>query len=191
MSESKKNWMKRHKILTVIGVVILIAIISSASSNSDTSNTASSPNNGTATVKSEDKADTNVKLNEAARDGKFEFVVKGLECGKTTIGTSEYLTKNAQGQFCLMTVNVKNIGNEAQGFFGSNQKLLNAEGQQFAADDAAGVYLDQNYSTLFSNINPGNSVEGVIVFDVPVGTEITVAQLHDSMMSNGVKVDLL
>lgn len=190
MTEKKKSWFARHKFLTVIGVVILIAIIGGAASGGNKSDTNNASSDGSGVTKSEDKAAATAKLNEAARDGKFEFVVKGVECGKTTIGTNQYLTKNAQGQFCLMTVSVKNIGNEAQGFFGSNQKLLNAESQQFAADDTAGAYLDQNYSTLFSNINPGNSVEGVIVFDIPKGQTPVFAQLHDSSLSDGVKVAL-
>lgn len=189
MTEKKKNWFARHKFLTVIGVIILIAIIGGAAGGGNkTDNNTNS--DGSGVTKSEDKPATTAKLNEAARDGKFEFVVKGVECGKTTIGTNEYLKKNAQGQFCLMTVSVKNVGNEAQGFFGSNQKLLNAQNQQYAADDAAGVYVDQNYSTLFSNINPGNSVEGVIVFDIPKDQTPVTAQLHDSAFSSGVKVNL-
>lgn len=189
MTEKKKNWFARHKFLTVIGVIILIAIIGGAAGGGNkTDNNTNS--DGSGVTKSGDKAATVAKLNEAARDGKFEFIVKGVECGKTTIGTNQYLTKNAQGQFCLMTVSVKNVGNEAQGFFGSNQKLLNAQNQQYAADDAAGVYVDQNYSTLFSNINPGNSVEGVIVFDIPKDQTPVTAQLHDSAFSSGVKVNL-
>ncbi len=187
--EKKKSWFARHKILTVILAFIVIGVIANASSGgSKSSNNSSS--NGSDVTKAEDKKTTVAKLNEAARDGKFEFVVKKVECGTTTIGTNEYLKKNAQGQFCLMTLSVKNIGNEAQSFFGSNQKLLNAQNQQYAADDAAGIYVDQNYSTLFSNINPGNSVEGVVVFDIPKDQTPVSAELHDSSMSSGVKVNL-
>lgn len=182
------NWFKKHKILTVIGAIILIGIIGSAAGGG--SKTSTNNSDGSGVTKVEDKVGVTVKLNESAKDGKFEFIVKSVECGKTTIGTNEYLTKKAQGQFCLATISVKNTGDQAQGFFGSNQKLLNAQNQQFAADDMASAYLDQNYSTLFSNINPGNSVEGVIVFDVPADTKITQAQLHDSAFSNGVKVNL-
>lgn len=183
------KWFKKHKILTVIGIIVLLAIIGGAASGGNKSNN-NTANNGSGVTKSEDKAATVAKLNKPARDGKFEFVVKSVECGKTTIGTNQYLTKNAQGQFCLMTIHVKNIGDKAQGFFGTNQKLLNAQNQQYAADDAAGVYIDQNYSTLFSNINPGNSVEGVIVFDIPKDQTPVSAELHDSSFSDGVKINL-
>ncbi len=185
--DKKKSWFARHKILTVILGFIVIGVIASAAGGGSKSGNNST---GSGVKKSEDKAATVAKLNETARDGKFEFVVKSVECGKTTIGTNQYLTKNAQGQFCLMTINVKNIGDKAQGFFGTNQKLLNAQNQQYSADDAAGVYVDQNYSTLFSNINPGNSVEGVIVFDIPKDQTPVSAELHDSAYSSGVKVNL-
>lgn len=190
MSKKEKdgNWFKRHKVLTVILGFILIVIIGSALGG-DKSKTNTASGNGSGVTKTEDKKVV-AKLNEAARDGKFEFVVKSVDCGKTTIGTNEYLTKNAQGQFCLMTISVKNIGDKAQGFFGTNQKLLNAQNQQYSADDAAGVYVDQNYSTLFSNINPGNSVQGVVVFDIPKDQAPVSAELHDSAASNGVKVNL-
>ena len=188
------GWFKKHKVLTVILALIVIAVVANlggGNTDSSSSNTSdkSSSNNSTA-AKSESKPVVLAKLNEPAKDGKFEFVVKGIECGKMTIGVNQYLTKDAQGQFCLMTVNVKNIGNEAQGFFGSNQKLLNAKNQQYAADDAAGVYVDQNYSTLFSTINPGNSVEGIIVFDIPLDQAPVTAELHDNAYSSGVKVNL-
>lgn len=185
--DKKKSWFARHKILTVILAFIVIGVIASATGGSK-SKSNSTANDGSGVTKSEDKTATVAKLNETARDGKFEFVVKSVECGKSTIGTNQYLTKTAQGQFCLMTINVKNIGDKAQGFFGTNQKLLNAEGQQYSADDTAGVYVDQNYSTLFSNINPGNSVEGVIVFDIPKDQTPVSAELHDSTLSSGAKL---
>lgn len=184
------NWFKKHKILTVIGVIVLLAIIGGAAGGGKKTTTNNASGGGSGVTKSEDKPVTVAKLNEPAKDGKFEFTVKSVECGKTTIGTNQYLMKNAQGQFCLMTIAVKNIGNEVQGFFGTNQKLLNAQNQTYAADDAAGVYVDQNYSTLFSNINPGNQVEGVVVFDIPKDQTPVTAELHDSSFSGGVKVSL-
>lgn len=189
MSKDKSgSWFGRHKILTGLGILVVLGIIGGAAGGGGNTNTA---NNSSPSNKQEQKPAAEVaKIGETARDGKFEFVVKNIECGRTTIGANQYLTKNAQGQFCLLTVSVKNVGNEAQGLFGSNQKLLNANNQQYAADDAAAGYLDQNYTTLFSNINPGNSVEGMIVFDIPKDQTAVTAELHDSAFSSGVKVSL-
>ena len=85
---------------------------------------------------------------------------------------------------------VKNIGDEAQSLLSSNQYLLNDAGQKYSADDTATMYNSPNGTTWYNNINPGNSVEGAIVFDVPKDVTPTIAQLHDSAFSNGVQVSL-
>lgn len=187
--KDNKSWFRRHKILTVILVIIGIAIISNAAGGNKDSGNQNSGNqqNQSANKKEEPKV---AKIGETARDGKFEFVVKSVECGRPSVGANQYATKTAQGQFCILTVSVKNVGNEAQGFFSMNQKILNAQNQQFAADDSAAIYLDPNVTTVFSNINPGNSVEGKLVFDIPKDQTPATAELHDSAFSSGVKVTL-
>lgn len=188
------NWFKKHKILTVIGVIVLIAIIGGAAGGGNDTSTNTSGNNdsGSGVTQSEDKSATVAKLNEAARDGKFEFVVKGVECGKPEVVSPETdaLRQKAQGQYCLMTVSVKNIGNEQQYFSVSDQKLLNSAGQQYTADSTATLYNGGNNQALLAQINPGNSVEGVLVFDIPKDQTPVSAELHDSAFSDGVKVNL-
>jgi Domain of unknown function (DUF4352) len=44
--------------------------------------------------------------------------------------------------------------------------------------------------SFLTTINPGNSVNGVLVFDVPEGVAPTYIELHDSMFSSGVLVSL-
>jgi hypothetical protein len=75
--------------------------------------------------------------------------------------------------------------------FSSNQKLLNADGKQYSADDTATMYASSDGSgSWYNNINPGNSVEGTIVFDIPKDQTPVTAELHDSAFSGGVKVNL-
>lgn len=181
----KKNWFVRHKALTGIIVILILIVAVSAGGSDSSTNT-----NGSTKTESKVEAPKVVKLNEPARDGKFEFVVKSLECGKTSVGSNQYLTKNAQGQFCLLSVTIKNIGNEPQSLFSSNQKLLNAQNQQYATDDTATLYQAPDGGAWYNNINPGNSVEGTIVFDIPKDQTPTSAELHDSAYSNGVKISL-
>ena len=54
-------------------------------------------------------AKTEPGIGDAVRDGKFEFVVTKVDCSKSKVG-SQYLNKKAQGKFCMISVNVKNIG---------------------------------------------------------------------------------
>ena len=188
----KKNWFVRHKILTAILVLIGLGIIISAAGGGSSSSSNSSTNDDTKDTSTKQEADTTPGIGEAARDGKFEFIVKGIECGKTEVVSpeSDMLRKTAQGEFCLLTLNVKNIGDEQQYFSESDQKLLNAENQQFSPDSTATLYNSNNSDVFLAQINPGNSVEGVLVFDVPAGAVMTYAELHDSSFSNGVKVKL-
>lgn len=185
------NWFKKHKVLTVlIAIFVLGGIVAASGGGSD--NAAKTSGGSGGDTANESKEGEVAKLNAPVRDGKFEFVAKQLECGKSEVVSPETdaLRKTAQGQYCLMTLSVKNIGNEQQYFSESDQKLLNAEGQQFSPDTTATLYLSNNQNVWLAQINPGNSVEGVLVFDVPADTTITHAQLHDSAFSNGVKVDL-
>jgi len=165
MSKQKDgNWFKRHKILTVVLAFLVIAIAASASGGNKT-NTKTSTSSGE--TKTSNKTAALAKVGETARDGKFEFIVKSVECGKPSVGTNQYLTKTAQGQYCLLNVTVKNIGNEKQSLFSANQKLLDTANKEYSADDTATIYAAPEGSTWYSDINPGNSVEGSIVFDVP------------------------
>jgi hypothetical protein len=184
------NWVKKHKILTVvIAIFALIVIVAIAGGGDSANNNAKSSDKNTSTEQGQ-PATKVAKLNEAARDGKFEFTVSSVECGKSSVGTNEYLTKQAQGQFCLVNVNVKNIGTEAQTFDSSSQYLFDAAEAKYSADGSASIYANPSGSTFLNQINPGNSVSGVLVFDLPKDKTPVSAQLHDSPMSNGVQISL-
>jgi len=181
------NWFKKHKIITIIIALVLVIAIAngvggSKSGSNDKKATMSSSSSST-------KTEATTKIGEAVRDGKFEFTVKSFTCGKAYVGANQYLTKTAQGQYCLLDVSVKNIGTEKQSLFSANQKLFNGE-TEYSADDTATIYAAPEGSTWYSDINPGNSVEGTVVFDVPKDVTPATAELHDSAFSSGVKVEL-
>lgn len=184
--KDQKSWFARHKVLTAILGLILVIIIVSAASGGDKTKT-----NGSNSSKTETQAATAAKVGEAARDGQFEFVVKSVTCGKASVtDASGYITKTAQGQYCLMDVTVKNIGDKQQYFSEGDQKLLNAGGQQYSPDSSATLTNSNNSDALLAQINPGNTVEGTLVFDIPKDQTPVTAELHDSSFSNGVKVSL-
>jgi hypothetical protein len=189
MADKEGNWFKRHKILTVILVIVALGVIGSAlGGGSDTTSTSTSPKSSES---SENEQSATAKIGEPARDGKFEFTVSKVKCGEKSVG-DQFLKEKAQGQFCRLSLSIKNIGNEAQSLFSSEQKLFDDKGSEYVADDTATIYAssDSSGSTWFDEINPGNSVKGDILFDVPAGTKIVSAELHDSAFSGGVKVDL-
>ena len=128
-------------------------------------------------------------IGQPVQDGKFEFVVQGVECGATSVG-SQYFDEQAQGQFCLVNLAVKNVGTEPQHMFTDNQYLFDEAGRKFGADSAATFAHDTDTQVWISEINPGNAVDGVLVFDVPADANLVRAELHDSAFSGGVEVNL-
>ncbi|MFG2010592.1 DUF4352 domain-containing protein [Micromonospora sp. NPDC048868] len=167
-----------------LAATALIALGCGAGSTDETSSSG-----GDSAAKGEEKAAKTAKIGQPARDGKFEFTVKSSKCGVAKVGTS-MLGDRAQGQFCLITVNVKNIGKEAQLLDGSSQKAYAADGTEYSSDTEAGLYANEDQTTFFEEINPGNQVTGVFVFDIPKSVKLTKLELHDSMFSGGVTVAL-
>ena len=126
-------------------------------------------------------------LNEAVRDGKFEFVVTSMSCDHQSI-VNGWLRAEPQGRFCVIELTVANIGSEAQRFADGNQKAYGPEGHLYAADTGAGVVANGNGEAIWNVVNPGNSITAKVVYDLPPGATITVLELHDSGLSRGVKV---
>lgn len=127
------------------------------------------------------------KTGVEVRDGKFAFTVTKVETGLSTIG-SGYTKSTAQGSYVLVHLTVHNIGTAPQMFSDSSQKLIDAGGRQFGSDSAAAVISLSQEKALLTTINPGNSVTGTLVFDVPTDVKLAAIELHDSPFSGGVKV---
>jgi hypothetical protein len=187
MSKNKSgNWFKRHKILSVILGLVVIAVIASiaggGSKKSASSNT---------TSKKPTTAAATARIGQEADDGNFAFTVTSIKCGEPNVTDSTgYLSKNAQGQYCLLNLSVRNIGNKAQTLDSTSQYLYNSSGQKYSSDNTATIYENPTSGTFFNSINPGNTVNGIVVFDVPQGVTPVTAELHDSALSGGVKVQL-
>ena len=126
-------------------------------------------------------------LNTAVRDGQFEFTVADVSCGHDSVG-EQWWKHEAQGEFCIVEMSVRNIGTDARRFADGSQKATGPEGHTYAADTGAGVVVNGNGNAVWNVVNPGNAITAKIVFDVPVGGTLTSLQLHDSPFSGGVTV---
>lgn len=178
-SKSQRSFIARHGILTALGAVVLLIIVISVvfktggGSSSNNAVGAGSPSGGV-------PAAAAAALNTPVRDGQFEFTVTAVDAGGATIGTSD-VTQTAQGKFILAHITVKNISNQAQ-------KLTDQQGRQATASPTAALFMDrQNF---LAQINPGNSVQGVVVFDVPKDSVPATFELHESLFSAGAIVSV-
>lgn len=178
-------WRKKHRglaTLLTIGVLIVF-FISLRNPHENTSNTPPSPTSGQAPA----AAPTMYGIGQEARDGKFAFVVNSIDRSKTAGNPdNEFETVTAQGEFLNVHMTISNIGDRTQSFFASNQKL-SIGGNEFSANDSAAMWTQ----SMNVDINPGNSIQAVVSFDVPANnTDSGVLALHDSALSGGVKVSL-
>ncbi len=170
----------------LLGFVVLGVIgmfVPDTASNSET-NTVKTEVSKSPSSKPTREKDSTPTLGSKVRDGKFEFVVKSIQCGIHSVGTS-WSRENAMGEFCKVNLTVTNIGKESQMFFDSNQTLIDSQDREF---DSKSIIGSQDSDMWLSNINPGLTLSGSIYFDVPVGTKVKAIELHDSMFSGGVKV---
>lgn len=123
----------------------------------------------------------------AVRDGKFEFQVLNIASTRTIGADNPYMQTTAQGVFVVFTLKVTNIGNEPQNFFAQNQKLIDSTGREYGASTKADMSLNTDVPAL-GQINPGNSIEVKVAFDVQPDIVMQALELHDSMFSGGVLV---
>ncbi len=198
-------WKKKRFILPVASVLLIGACTGLVVGNGDTQPSAGpAPSSdssveaptadetkkaeGTKKVKEPNKAKEPKKAKEAPSEpelakigdtvaaGNWDFTVTKFKCGSTKVG-SEYLNKSAQGQFCKMSIKVKNNGKQQETLNDSNQKLFDAEGREFSSDSEASLYEDSDSALFLEGVNPGNTAKGVVIFDVPEDAKILRTEL--------------
>ena len=103
------------------------------------------------------------------------FTITKVRAGVKSVG-DEYLGEKAQGQFVLVDVKVKNVGDEAVTLWGFEHKLIDGKGSEYSPNETAGIYVSEA-NALAEGDNPGNTAKGTIVFDMPMGAKPVEAQL--------------
>lgn len=127
-------------------------------------------------------------VGDPVRDGQFEFVVRSVDCGARSVGEG-IGRKQALGQFCLVALRVENSGTEGRTFGGGHQYLFDDAGKRHDPDlDATVRHGDGHlWST---HLNPGQRLEGTLVYDVPDPVAMARVELHDAPFSGGATVEL-
>ncbi|MEY7972129.1 DUF4352 domain-containing protein [Saccharomonospora xinjiangensis] len=163
----------------ILGVLIVIGVVVAVTSNSG--------NDATSPPPADIAEPQSGAIGQPVRDGLFEFTVVGVDYQPSVGGP--HFSETAQGQYVLVTVRVRNIGDEPRGLSDADQYLFDSNDRRYAADSVAGMAIPNN-EVLYTPINPGNGVEGTLVFDVPVNAKPDRVELHDSTFSGGVSVVL-
>lgn len=161
MSEDKKEkkpiW-KRWWLWAVVILVLLIAACSNGG-NKDNNNSGSGSTNSEATT---------YGLNQEAPAGDLSFTVNSVS-KKKTIG-SAYTSKTSQsGTYALIDVTVKNSGKDTITIDSSLFSIVDNQGREFKySTDGQTAYTMAGAENFFlKQIQPGLSVTGVVVFELP------------------------
>jgi hypothetical protein len=178
----KKTWQKVLLIIggVFIGLMVLAAFVPEPeeSASGGTTTTAA----GVATTQPDLPG-----IGDPVRDGKFEFIVTGIEEPGNVYDSEDLLNDEAVGEWFIVFMTVENIGDQEQTFSAGDQKVL-WDGKEFTAEG-----FTWN-GTSFEDLNPGIVLEATVMFDMPAsfpeGGIGSVLELHDSAFSGGVNVYL-
>ena len=119
---------------------------------------------------------------DSVRDGQFQFVV--TDVAKAAVQADP----RPKGEYVLVDITVTNTRNQPQLFLLHNQKLIDADGREYAPFGMAALRMD--HETTILSIPPGVATLVMMRFDVPKGTKPMAIELHDSASSPGAKVSL-
>jgi hypothetical protein len=156
-----------------------------STSKSATPTTSSGNGWGSSTETASESPTTASGSGPQASDGGLTFAVTGVETAPLVQYQDAPVEKTAQGEFLIVHMNVLNSGDQPATFLGTLQKLK-AGGTTYSIDDEATFYLNDGLAEL----NPSDSADVAIAFDVPPGTTPESLEVHGDPISAGAEIPL-
>lgn len=179
----------------LLAVLVAVVIYGVLLNNSDTMQISAGPStskSASPTKSSSSEAETTSESPTApsgsggqASDSGLTFAITGTETAPSVQYQDAPVSKTAQGEFVIVHMTLSNSGDQQATFLGTLQKL-NAAGTNYSIDDEATAYLNGTVAQL----NPGDTADVAIAFDVPPGTSPDSLEVHGEPMSAGVEVPL-
>lgn len=186
----------------VIGIVVcFICFIVALNIPTDTSNTAStststpspspSPSSTPTSTSASKPTPTKQELSKEGISSNVKIVVEGLQT-IDQVG-NEFTNAKAQGIFKILKVSITNNQNDAITVDSNSFKLLDDKKREFSGSSEGQTELEmQNKTALFfKSVNPGNTLEGYLIFDVPKDATGLVLQARGGMTGSPIllKID--
>lgn len=126
-------------------------------------------------------------IGEAVTTGSFEVTVTGVEDGVTFVGP-EGFGEEPQGQYVIVSITVSNTGDSAETFWDSEQKLVDDQGREHSSSSDS--YLLDEGTTWLEEINPGNTFQGALLFDIPADAVPTTLKVRGGFFGGATEVSL-
>ncbi len=147
----------------ILVVIIIIGAVNGGKSGSNTTGTTQ-----TSTGSKTEEAKAIAKVGETVQDGDIAFTATDVTAA-TTLG-SQYTKKTAQGMFYVVSLKIENKGKETKTIDSSMITLTDSQGRTFdrSIDGQTAKGMARGKVDLFlQQVQPGLSVNGDIVFDIP------------------------
>ena len=181
----QRTWFRRHPVLTVILALIILGIIIGLTGKKDQgSNTT-----GSKPTTQETKA--TAKIGETVQDGDLAFTATTVTTANS-LGNS-FTSSKAQGIFYIVTLEIENKGKETKTIDSSMITLTDSQDRKFdrSIEGQTAKGLSQGKVDLFlQQVQPGLSVTGDIVFDIPKDATGLKLVVKSSLFGSGQEVDL-
>lgn len=180
---------RRTALITAVVAVAAGLTLSGCSAGTTTTGAGATAAASSSTQAAAPAAAKGAGLNSPVTVGSFEYTATGSKDAGTTVGTSP-LSQTAQGTYVEVDLTIKNVGNSPATFVSNYVKVVDANGKTYDADPTATLYASPNQQAWVAAINPGNSINGPILFDVPVGTRAASIEVSDNMFTKGQTIHL-
>lgn len=168
--KSNKGWFGRHKVLTILSVLVLLIIIGSAigASNSKTTvNTTASTSSSSSKSSSSSSATTAHVGSTVNVGGSKGLAVTLNQVIDPASGADQYTTPNAGDRFVAVDVKIVNNGTAAfSDDANSDVTLIGTDNQSYTAD-FDNVSECTNFNSGQYTLSPGESTTGCVVFQIP------------------------
>jgi len=136
-------------------------------------------------------ADGEPGLGARVRTGPVEYRVTNQRCGVPEVGTNAGSAgEPSRGHFCVVTLEVRNLGRNAQVFTAADQVGYTTTGDRYLGSAAATRYANGSSRSFLAPIGPGAVVTGVIAFDLPKGSRLDSVCLRSTAAAGTVSVSL-
>ncbi len=159
--QHKKNWFARHKVWTVIGIIVVLVIVSSAANGSKPGTDKVTPSDSSSVKKEEVK--TKYAVKEPATVDKRTVTVTDVQRNYST--GNQFAIPESGKEFVVATIEIVNNGDDT----------LNYNAYDFKMQDSNGVQLSESLMALSEGklnsgaLAPGGKITGKLAYEVPVG----------------------
>lgn len=176
-------------LIAIVAIIVIGAISGGGKSeNSGQQNTGSEQ-----TANSETKEVVQLaKVGETVTDKDLAFTVTSID--KASSLGNQYMNKDAQGEFYVVTLKIENVGKETKTVDSSMLQVTDSQDRKFdrSIDGQTAKGLSEGQVDLFlQQVQPGLSVTGTAVFDLPKDVQEPKLLVKGSMFSSGREISLV